>query len=552
MQKITSFLKQNPSYVAIGLLIVAGFALYANAFHNQMFWDDNDFILNNQYVKTFDLGKMLSENVIAGSNLVSNYWRPVLLTVFSMEWRLWHDHVFGWHLVNTLFHIADAILLFYILQRVFKNNLLAFLTSLIFIIHPLQTEAVTYVNSLGDSLSVFFMFLGLNLFLNFKQGQEPKSNSSSYLWSMVCFGLALMSKETAIILPGLIILVDFFSQDPQIVFKTRIKQVWQNVYPFFIMVGIYLLLRATSLNFQNTFNLYDQQNAFTSSFLIRIFTFFKILIVYLGLLIYPHNLHMERGIEITKNLWGTPLLGLLIIILILYLIISQYKKRPIISFGLLWFLIGLAPTSNILVPINGLLYEHWLYLPMIGFWIVFFSILPSPLTGEGVRRSLSEVGRVRVIKALLIILILYFVFLSTTTLARNRQWRNPVTFYKQTLIYAPNSYRIINNLGMAYADVKNYDLADQMYERAINLDNSNPVAYHNLANSYKDLGQTDLAIKYYKLAIAKDPRFIFSYNALVMMYLDQNKKDEAIAFLEEIKKTYPSVDYTSQLLEQIK
>jgi tetratricopeptide (TPR) repeat protein len=538
--------------LAITLLVVCGLALYANTWRNQMFWDDNDFILNNQYVRNFDVGKMLSENVIAGSNLVSNYWRPALLTVFSVEWHLWHGHVFGWHLVNTLFHIADAILLFYILKKLFKNNLLAFLTSLIFVIHPLQTEAVAYVNSLGDSLSVFFMFFGLNLFLNFKQLQEPKSNSSSYLWSGVCYVLALMSKETAIIMPGLILLVDFFSQDPQLHFKTRLKQVWQNIYPFFIIAGLYLILRATSLNFQNTFNLYNEQNIFTSNFFIRIFTFFKILVIYLGLLLYPHNLHMERSLDVAKNLWGAPIFGLLITIFILCLIISQYKKRPIISFGLLWFLFGLAPTSNILVPINGLLYEHWLYLPMIGFWLCLFSIFPSPFGGGCPALSKKELGGRGWFYAIIIIFAAYFTFFAATTIARNRQWRDPITFYNQTLQYAPSSYRIINNLGMAYADAQNYTLADQMYNRAISLDDANPVAYHNLANSYKTLGQTAQAVQFYKLAIQKSPEFIFSYNALVQLYLDQNKKNEAVAFLEEIKKTYPNVDYASRLLEQIK
>src|SRR5437870_2229809 len=143
MQKAIGFLKQNREIAVITLFVLLGFGMYANSFHNQMFWDDNDGIVNNVFIKDWHyLGKFFSENLIAGSGLTSNYWRPLLLTIFSVEWHLWHLHVGGYHFVNTAFHISAAILLYFVLKRLFKNEWLAFLPSLIFLIHPLQTEAV--------------------------------------------------------------------------------------------------------------------------------------------------------------------------------------------------------------------------------------------------------------------------------------------------------------------------------------------------------------------------------------------------------------------------
>jgi len=101
----------------VACLIVIGFIVYMLSFQNGLFWDDDDFILKNAYIQdTQYLPKLFSENVIAGAGLVSNYWRPVLLSVFTIEWHLWGAWAPGWHIVNTLFHVGDGVLLFWILK----------------------------------------------------------------------------------------------------------------------------------------------------------------------------------------------------------------------------------------------------------------------------------------------------------------------------------------------------------------------------------------------------------------------------------------------------
>jgi len=120
---MVSWLKELNTFEKVILsLIIIGFLLYANSFANEMFWDDDDGILNNQYIKSWEhFPKYFSENLIAGAGLLSNYWRPMILTVFSVEWHLWQDWVLGYHFVNTSLHIADAILLFFILFYIFRR-----------------------------------------------------------------------------------------------------------------------------------------------------------------------------------------------------------------------------------------------------------------------------------------------------------------------------------------------------------------------------------------------------------------------------------------------
>ena len=513
-------------YRAFILFIVVGFAIYANAFQNQMFWDDNDSILNNLYVHDWGYFlKYFTENLIAGAGFFSNFWRPILLSVFSLEWHLWGGWSAGYHFVSTAFHIANAILIFRILHTLFQKYRVAILTALIFLVHPLQTESVTYIAGMADPLSVFFILLGIFFFLKFRVSHVMLWKSKLYFLSLLMYVLALMSKETAIIMPALLVISDFFLErgaQEQISFKETLLRIWRTAWPFLVIGGLYILLRATVLNFGNTFNLYGEENAFTSNFDIRIFTFFRVLANYLGLLFWPLDLHMERGVEMATSLLSpSVIIGGLIFLGLSALAMSQFKRFPILSFGIFWFFIGLAPTSNILVPINGLIYEHWLYLPMIGIFLILMWL------GEllALKYGLKNI--------FLLAMIVFAVFLSVLTMGRNRDWRNPITFYNQTLKYSPSSYRVINNLGMSYDEQKDYALAEITYKRAIAVSSSSPVAYHNLGNTYQKMGRIDLAIDNFNTAIKLDPKFYFSYNGLANIYLQDKDYKEARKVIEK-------------------
>ena len=466
----------------------------------------------------------------------------MLLTVFSLEWHLWGGWPLGYHFVSTAFHIANAILIFRILHTLFQKYRVAILTALVFLVHPLQTESVTYIAGMADPLSVFFILLGIFFFLKFRASNVTLWKSRFYLLSLIMYALALMSKETAIIMPALLIISDFFLDRgvEQIPFKERVRRIWNSAWPFLVIGGLYFLLRATVLNFGDTFNLYGEATAYTSSFSIRIFTFFQVITAYFTLLFWPAGLHMERSVDMATSFLSSPVIGGALIFLgLIALAFTQFRRYPILSFGILWFFIGLAPTSNILIPINGLIYEHWLYLPMVGIFLIVIWL------GEVLAEKYG-VGKI-----LLPIFLIFAIFLAVLTIERNKDWRDPITFYNQTLRYSPESYRVINNLGMAYADQQEYALAEATYRRAIDVASSSPVAYHNLGNTYQKIGKTDLAIENFNIAIRLDPKFFFSYNALAEIYLEEKNYAEARKVLEGYVDYSNSKPDTLFLLAQI-
>ena len=137
---------------------------------------------------------------------------------------------------------------------------------------------------------------------------------------------------------------------------------------------------------------------------------------------------------------------------------KYWKSKPWISLGVGWFFIAIAPTSNVLVPINAVLYEHFLYMPMIGIVLIV------------VHLSLDWAQKRHFIPTLLKILGVILVLFCCVNIHRNLDWRTSIGFYEQLITYQPYDYRVVNNLGMEYANKGIYDKALATYLKAIALD----------------------------------------------------------------------------------
>ena len=157
LNKVQIFIIAFLSFLVIGLLI------YSNSFNNEFFWDDDDSIVNNTYIKDIKyFPRFFSENLIAGTGQITNYWRPVLLISFSFDYHLFGLSPIDFHVHNTLLHILSAFLIFILLYKLSKGNLLlSYFPALIFLVHPLQTEAITYIAGRADPLSSVFSLISL-------------------------------------------------------------------------------------------------------------------------------------------------------------------------------------------------------------------------------------------------------------------------------------------------------------------------------------------------------------------------------------------------------
>ena len=409
------------------ILILAGILAYGNTAKNGLFWDDDEFITRNAYIRSFRyLPEWFSRPLTAGAGVNSNYYRPLLQLSFAIDYKLWGLWPAGYHLENMLWHTTAAILLYFFLKELLRQfsiqysvfsieSPVAFSTALLWLVHPVHVEAVAYANSRGDSMAAAFILLSLVLWLR-----------KRFWASAISFAVALLSKEFAIVTPGLIILVEILRLNKPLaanylddrrssliyiailaskkLFRLLTIVTNLNSYlkkPFFIHLGIaiiYLLLRLTVFNFQNTLNFYgvdlsrvdrsDPMVQYATSVGVRALTFLKVLPIYAKILVWPDDLHMERTVEMPTTADNQAVIAsaaVAIVILFGWALIflkrklagtSEPRNRALATHGRRpweqvsvvrgylpffaagWFFISILPVSG-LIPISQILAEHF-------------------------------------------------------------------------------------------------------------------------------------------------------------------------------------------------
>lgn len=501
------------------ILVILTFFTYVNILPNDLFFDDEELIYKNSYVADLrHFPRYFVSNMIEGAGKISNMYRPILVTSFAIDHLLWGKNPIGYHLTSILLHAANGILIYLLLNTLFGNKTISFLTAVLFIVHPVQSEAIAYGSGRTDPLSAFF---GLSSLLSYLYFVKEKGSARIYWMSIIFFILGLLAKESMIVLPVLLVLCDFVSQK-----KPKRDLVIVNTLPFFILALVYIFLRLTILNFLNTLNFYSENNLYSTDIFIRIFTFAGVFIEYLGMIIFPKDLIIERNASVVNSpIDLRVILFIFLVMTVTFLGVGKYGKNKIYLFSLLWFFITIIPVSGI-IPINKIIAEHYLYLPSLGIFLaaaLFFSNLMD-FESKIIRRVAIFVT-VFIISALI-----------TRTIMRNFDWRDPVVFYTKSLSQSPASVPMMHNLAMTYADRGQYDQAIAEYKKIISLADVYPNTHHNLGNAYKALGRYKEAEEEYKEALKIDPNFHFSYYALVDLYKitgDKKKLDELTVFMRQ-------------------
>ena len=211
--------------------------------------------------------------------------------------------------------------------------------------------------------------------------------------------------------------------------------------------------------------------------------------------------------------------------------------------GVSWFFIALGPVSGI-TPINALIYEHWLYLPMVGFWLIISYYLVK-LFDYLKSRNLTTYY------LLLTTVVAYFSFFSYQSIQHNKLWGNEAEFYKNILKYEPKSTRVNNNLGNFYYNEGDFNNAEIYYQKATEGDNTFAQPYYNLGSIFQARGDIKTAIQLYKKAIEIDPNFYYSYQNLAVIYAQRGDLVEAVKNIEKLKTLIPAnprVYYNSALV----
>jgi tetratricopeptide (TPR) repeat protein len=484
---------KNPSkhFLPVILIIILGFAVYGNSLNGKFIWADNALVKDNAYIKDFSryVQNLFTEDIGSGSGIMSKSYRPLQMLTYCLDYCLWKLDARGYHLTNILLHISVALAIYWLINILYNHLFLAFLTSALFLVHPVHSEAITYISGRADALSSLFLLLCIIFYI---KGTDTKK-IVFYLVGLFSFILALLSRESSLILPVLLILFHY-------AFKKRLR-----IKMFLPILGvgvIYILLRLTVLSYLLPDGS-SAENIFT-----RLPGFLVAITNYTRLLLLPFNLHMQYGDKVFNLTNFQAMLGLVILLSYLIYALRKRNQNQLLFFSTSWLFIALLPQSN-LYPINAYMAEHWLYLPSIG----FFLILSKGLTSLYVAKN-----RKILVMVLIIGLLTFYSFL---TIKQNNYWREPIIFFERTLSFVPDSPEMHNNLGIAYAEADRQQEAIASYKKAIELAADHAMAYFNLGNAYSSLDRKQEAIASYKRAIELNPGYAKAYYNLAALYHEQ-------------------------------
>ncbi|GIK84267.1 MAG: membrane protein [Patescibacteria group bacterium] len=557
---LVAAIKKNLNFIAILLVItVIG---YIFSLSNSFVWDDEQFIYNNEYVKNFQIKKILTENTVAGAGETSTYYRPLTTLSFAFDHAIWGLNPFGFHLTNTLLHLGTGLFLFFYLRILRFSRITSLVISSIFLIHPLQTEAVVYANSRGDSMYSFWAMLSLLSYALLLIKKYPKiiiydlelTYGKIALFCTTIFGyaFAILSKEIGIATLGLLAISLLFVniQNKKVSFKTVLQKTLENklatvtVLTTILIACLYLFFRTSIIAIPTTQNQFFAGTSYGESMYVRLHTFTQAIWTYFGLIIVPYPLHMERTLAILEQPVSTYLIATIVLCISLgFFSVLEYKKSKTIyiAFGTMWFFSMLVPVSGI-IPVNGFIYEHWLYLPIIGFCIALYGLF-NTVTPRKYIDPLKNVLQ----GILILILFLY----SILTIRQNYIWGDPIRFYNYTLQFS-QSARLHNNLAMAYAENGDYQNAIEQYTKAIALGDYYPQSHHNLGNTYLAIGEVELAKKEFSTAIRMNENFMPSYIPLIKIFLQEQSYENAITLVDKLIATSPQNIELQNLRSQIK
>ena len=514
-------LSKKKELLIILLIFIFSIAAYFNSFSIPFLFDDISLIVENQDLKNFkNIFNLFAVDFFQGkTNAVMNnsdigYYRPIISISYYFDYFIWRLNAVGYHITNFGVHFLNALLFFYFVKLLFADFKLAVIAALIFSIHPLHTESVSWISGRTDVIAVFFILLTLIAYILY-----IRNSKKNYLILSLCFFIcALLAKEISAIVPFIIIALNFKIKNE----KLKIKY-WQLA--FFAVLIAYGLIRFFILDVSLAVN----------DFKIERFYSFIILGIpyYLKKIFLPFNLNVYLHYELLKINYIAILFLASVLIFVIALLIKYRKKIDyLILFSLFFFTISLLPISNIL-PISLApdyeltIAERFMYLPSIPLILI-------------VSYFLTKIPNTKIFYSILVFI---FVALICLTIIRNREWQSEERLLNNALIQSPNSLFIINRLANIYKNNGEYQKAIDYY---LKIYNKNPRFYginNNLGAIFMELNDYQKSFEYFNKELEYYGDNAIVYNNIGLIFINLKKYEQALHYIGKAIKLQPDYAY---------
>lgn len=497
----------------LALVVAAVLIVYANALPNAFVWDDAFLVVANPAIKRWDALPRLFVSDLFPNGTSSGYYRPLQALTYALDYRLFGPSPAGFRLGNMVLHAAAAALLHLVALRLTGSARIALAAALLFAVHPLHVEAVTYVSGRSDPLSAVFVLLAVLGFL--------RRDRRGYVGSVAAFSAALLAREAALVVPLLLVVVDRLG-------PPRPPRPLRDYVPYAAVVAAYLALRAVSVDAGAT-----PANA-AVPLLLRLLTTAEVVWRYLAIVLVPRGLHMERTVAPVATPID-PLAWLAVAGLVAVAATAWRFRRTAVpvTLGVAWFLVALVPVANV-VPLATFMAEHWLYVPLMGLALV---------AGTGVDRLARAAGA----RTAWLVLAIAVLTLGALTMRRNLDWRDNRTLYTSLLPLAPESLRVRINLAESLQSAGETARARALYEDVVREHPTDPAsadAFNNLGNVARAAGDAEGALAAFDRALALRPSHVGARNGRALALQSLGRVDDAERELEAALALAPDVATT--------
>ena len=458
--------------VRVWLLAGLAAVVYANTLRNGFAYDDFTFVLGNATVTSPTLSGFLT------LSQRGNLFRPVTFASFALNWALGHAYAVGYHLVNLLLHAAVTVLLYLLLRKLLENaarpEAISFVAAALFAVHPIHTEAVAAIYNRSELLAAGFLFAGWLLHLD-----------DRLIPSLLCFLLALLSKESAVVFLPFVLAGDWARGK----FKPASRYAWLAG-----LTALYMALLWKTQGGQFGKGIYSPLDNPLAGLpaLIKIGNALRIAWKYVGLLVYPANLSYDYSYNAIRLYasWEKLLPAALgtLAVLGLWLWAAGTDRKPWMLAGAM-YLGGFAVTANIFVSAGtSIMAERLAYLPSAGFCLLV-ALLWSQIANRKPAASW----------ALLMVLVLA---LGVRTVVRNADWKDNLTLFSHDVKVQPGSARVHRALGSEFASRGQLQAASAEFRAALRIfpDYADAAEGYGLAES--DLGNEPEGRKWLEMAVS--------------------------------------------------
>jgi Flp pilus assembly protein TadD len=588
-------------YFVLFLIALLCFLVYSNTFNVPFQFDDNAYVVNNPLIRTFhyflapfDVAELDKLSPVNFPSVLRYAFMTRILGYLSLavNYKFNGLDVIGYHVVNLLFHIMNGLLVYFILESIIKGfstgnsahekasaliKGIPPVVAIIFVTHPIQTHAVTYITSRFVLMASFFFLLSLLLYI-----RSVHSGSSAWRYSLYTFAIisavaAMLCKEFTFTLPVIIVLFDMIFMQGDL--RDRIRRVAIISLTIFIIPVLVFIQQGSFGALDSTMRTITAADVSKISRLDYLLTQFRVIVTYLRLLIFPVNQNLDYDVPVYHTLLSPPVFMSFLLLATIFFLAAFLLYRSIkatqpssfnplyrfISFGIIWFFITLSVESSVL-PLGELIAEYRLYLPSIGFILALTSglvlllnnLVPTP-------KKAAIIFAVFVCTAV--------IALSTASYVRNGVWKTEITLWDDTARKSPNKLRprqnlgtyyqmagrleearnellialklnpgnfeVHNNLGIVLRKLRDYEGAIREYSAALKLMPSDPMARYNMGNIYLAMGRYDEALREYTECLKIIPEYDELHNNLGIIYQKTGRFKEAAARYQEALRLNP-------------